>query len=215
MVESQKHSLHHVFYINESNVLALKSHREIHVVAYAFEHQEIVFLTRSIYARGTENDVRKIVSDAVEIAFSLEFAPSVRRIGLWAVVLGNLLIGFLFVNGTENAQRTQINKAPNRHLQREKGIDKMFRPVGIHAVKIVCPQTFRYAGSVYDIVECMVGELLPERVFRRKVKLDEVNAAVGEVFPRTARSHCGPHLHLSAQGFGHDKAADKTAGACY
>ena len=53
VVEGQEDSLYDVLHVYERDVLALEANGEVDVLTDAFCHQEIVFLARTIYPRGT------------------------------------------------------------------------------------------------------------------------------------------------------------------
>ena len=182
---------------------------------HALSHEEIVLLTRSVHARRAQYDVREIVAYRVEIAFCLKLAASVGSVRTRTVVLRNVLIGLSLVYGAIHAERTKEYKTLERHLQFDESVHQIARSVGVHTSEVGIVQTFGHARSVHHIVERVAVELSLERVFRRKVKLNEVDAAVGEVSSRCGLAHCRPYLHAAAQGFFYNKTANETAGTGY
>ena len=155
MVEGEEYGLHHVFDINKGDVLTLEAYGEVDVVADGFRHHEVVFLPRAIDARGSENDVWKIVAYGLEEPFGLELALAVSSIGAGVVVLGYLLIGLLFADGSHHAERTEINKAVDGHLQVEYRLDQPLGSLGVDLIERVLVEALRGSGGMDDVVEGM------------------------------------------------------------
>ena len=215
MVESQEHGLHHVAHIDERDVLPTESHGEVGVCLDALGHQEIVFFARTIDARRPEHDVGEIVANRVEILLGLQLAFSVGGVGLRNVGLANFLIRLLLADRAEDAERTEIDKALQWHLQLQQRVDKVTRAVGVHTEEIFLVQAFRHASSMHHIVELLPLHLLHELLFRREVEFDEVDALVFQKLARTGLANRSPHFHSTLQSFFDDKAANKSTGACH
>ena len=214
-VQREEHRLHDVLHIHESDVLTPVAHGKVHMRGYAPCHQEIVFLARTVHARGAQNDVREVVAYRFEVAFSLKLAPAVCGVGARNVVLAYVAVGLPLAHGSVNAQRADEHETPQGHLQRQKSVHQILRPQGVHPVEVIAVKALRHSCGMHHVVERVVSETFSQPFSRREVKLYEVYALVGEIAPRARMPHGSPHVHASAQGFLNDKAADEAARAGY
>ena len=70
-------------------------------------------------------------------------------------MLGYLLIGLLFADGSHHAERTEINKAVDGHLQVEYRLDQPLGSLGVDLIERVLVEALRGSGGMDDIVEGM------------------------------------------------------------
>ncbi len=213
-LQGQEDGLHHVGDIDEGDVLTLEAYGEVRVLLDALGHHEVVALAGTIDAGGAQDDVGEGGrGEGVEPAFSLELAAAILGVGLRGVGLADLLVGLLFADGAEDAERTDIDEAGERHGLGRQCADEILRPLGIDAAEVGLVETLGDAGGVNHIVEVMTAELLAEPFFGREVELDEVDALVLQVLPRAAATHGSPRLHSPAESLFDDEGADETAGS--
>jgi len=211
-VEGEEHGLHHIVNIDKGDVLPLVAHAEIDMPLDAFDHEKVVFLTRSVHAGGPQHDVVEVVADGVEKLLGLEFALAIEGVGARGVGLLDLLIGSLLADGTEHAERTEVDEAFQGHAQLEDGMYKIDRSLIVHLEKIVGMDALGHPGSMHDIVEIVAAELLGKPLLGRKIKFDEMDTMVLQILSRTAPAHCCPCFKPLAQCLLHDKTANETAG---
>src|SRR3712207_535454 len=121
MVEGQENGLHHIFHINESDVLPTEAHREIHMALHALRHQEIVGLTRAIDARGAQHYVGEIAAEGVEIVLCLELAAAIGGVGTGQIVLIYLLIRLPLLDSAKHTEAADEEKKPDGHFQSTDG----------------------------------------------------------------------------------------------
>ena len=86
MIQSQEYSLYYVLYIYKGDVLALESYSKVNMLLDALCHEEIIFLSRTVNSCRAEDDIRKVVADAVQIAFCLQLTLSVCSIWLRSIM---------------------------------------------------------------------------------------------------------------------------------
>ena len=86
MIQSQEYSLYYVLYIYKSDVLALESYSKVNMLLDALRHEEIIFFSRTVNSCRAEDDIRKVVADAVQIAFCLQLTLSVCSIWLRSIM---------------------------------------------------------------------------------------------------------------------------------
>ena len=86
--QCKENGLHHVEYIYEGDSLRLISGSEIHMLADALCHHEVILLARTIYSSWAQCDARQFALGChlVEIFLALEFASPVVGVGVgsWA-----------------------------------------------------------------------------------------------------------------------------------
>ena len=215
VLEGEENGLHHVFHIDKREVLLLVADREIHVSPNRLRHHKIILFARAIDTRRTQNHVWKSLFFAFFLQKFLrqEFALTVGRVRMRLVGLDDFRVGLLLANWSENAQRTQIDEAFQRHFHPQKNLRQQHRSPRIHEEKLVVVGRFREAGGVYDIVEAMAFQLLLKPLLRVQVQLDETDALVLQKLARTALANSRPHLVASRQSLFDDETADKTAGS--
>ena len=213
-LQSQEDGLHHVGDIDEGDVLTLKADCEVRVLLDALGHHEVVALTRTIDTGGAQDDVGEGGrAEGVEPAFSLELTATILGVGLRGVGLADFLIGLLLTNGAEDAERTDIDEAGERHGLGRQRADEVLGPLGIDAAEVGLVDTLGDAGGVNHIVEVMAAELLAEPLLRREVEFDEMDALVLQVLLGAAATHGSPRLHSSAESLFDDEGAYETAGS--
>ena len=181
VVECQEDSLHHVFDIHEGDVLPFETYRKVDVLFDALGHEVIVFLPWTIHAGGPEHDIVELIAHAVEIFLGHELTASVGRVWVWCVVLGDIVVGLLFPDGTEDAQTAHIDEASHRHVQFQDGLYQIAGSLVVHAEEVVGMQAFRHAGGMHDIVEIVSSELLHQLVLGVEVQFDEVDTRVLQI----------------------------------
>ena len=115
-------------------------------------HEEIIFRADRT-RQWAQNNMREIIADGVEIALGFEFAPSVSRIRFGHIVFGNLRIRSFLFDGAEDAERTQIDKSFDGHVQCQYCIHQILRALCVHTEEIVFVQAFRNAGGMNHIIE--------------------------------------------------------------
>ena len=86
MIQSQEYSLYYVLYIYKGDVLALESYCKVNMLLDALRHEKIIFLSRTINSCRAKDDIRKVVADAVQIAFCLQLTLSVCSIWLRSIM---------------------------------------------------------------------------------------------------------------------------------
>ena len=212
MVEGEEHRLHHILHIHERDVLALEAHAEVYMLLDALRHEEIVFLTRAVDARGTEHNVVELVADGVEKLLGLELALAVGGVGARRVVLSNLLVGLLFAYGPEDAQAAQVDEAPHGHLRLQDGVHQVHCALVVHLHEIGSRQALGDARSMHHIVEVVTVERLRQTILRREIKLYEMDARIAQVAPRTRTAHTSPGLEAAAQCLLHYETANESTG---
>src|SRR5574344_327638 len=108
LVDAKKDGLHHILYVDESEVLMFVAYGKVEMLFDAFGHQKVVFLSRAIYSGGTDKDVWK-VADTLKIPFGFALAESVGGIGFHLVVFFyRLVVGFM--DSSEDAQCADIDE---------------------------------------------------------------------------------------------------------
>ena len=155
MIESEEDGLHHVLYIYEGDVLALVSHGKVHMLLDAFCHQEIVFLSWTIYAGRSQDDIRELDAEAIQIFLCFPFALAVSRVRVGRIMFRDFLIRLFFSDGTEDAERADEYKPLDRHLEGDKRTYEIFGTLGVHPIEIFCMQTLGSACRMNHIVELL------------------------------------------------------------
>ena len=181
-VEGEECCLHQVFHIDECEVLWLVAHGKIHMSLDAFGHHEIVFLPWPVHSGWTQDDVRKSLLP-VEHLFTFQFALPVGRGWLWNVVIADVGIGALFLDGSENAQTADEHKSLNRFLLLSQGFHQMLGAQCVDTEEVVTVQAFGGSGSMDDIVEMMSMQLCFQFFGVAQVELYEMYAGVFQVMP--------------------------------
>ena len=212
-LKRKEDGLHHVAHIDKRDVLTAEAHGKIGVTFYRLRHQEIVALARSVDTRGPQRDAGQPVGQRVEIVLCVQFAPAVCRVGLRRVTLANLLVGLFLAYGSEDAERTQVDHALQRHVHSQQGIGQMARALGVDAAEIVLVKALRHACRMNNVVEPHAGltQLVGEPLRRTQVEFYETDAAVTQPLARTALPDGCPHLHVASQSLLHDETADEPA----
>ena len=155
MIESEEDGLHHVLYIYEGDVLALVSHGKVHMLLDAFCHQEIVLLSWTIYAGRSQDDIRELDAEAIQIFLCFPFALAVSRVRVGRIMFRDFLIRLFFSDGTEDAERADEYKPLDRHLEGDKRTYEIFGALGVHTIEIFCMQTLGSACRMNHIVELL------------------------------------------------------------
>ena len=158
MVKCQEYSLHHILNIDEGDILTLVSYSKVYMLLDALCHQEIVFLSRTIHAGRSQDDIGEVVADAVKIAFCLQLALAVCRVWSRHIILTDFLIRQLLTDGSEDAERTDEDKSLDRHPKMQDGIHQVFGSLCVNPIKVFCMQALGSAGCMHYIVELMRGE---------------------------------------------------------
>jgi len=210
MLQGQEHSLDDVSDIDEGDVLLTEADGEVGMCFDALEHHVVVALAWSVDAGRSQDDVWEGVAGSrcvttclalsvqgVQPLFGLEFAASVGGIGLWRVAVHDVTVGLLLAYGSHDAQRADVDEALHRHLQRAQRIDEVFRALGIDATEVFSVQAFGDAGSMYDVVEAVVVQLLSECAFRGEIQFDEVYPVVAQERPGAALPDGSPRLEAT------------------
>ena len=78
----------------------------------------------------------------------------------------------------------------------------------VYTEEVSLVDTFRHTCSMNDIVKGMTAELLLQLLFGVEVEVDEMDAFVLQVTPRTTLAHACPHLHSSGQSQATQQTAD-------
>ena len=146
--------------------------------------------------------------------FRSQLAPSVFRIWLGCVALTDLLVGLLLLDGSEDAEAADKDKAFQGHPHFEDSLCQILGSFGIDAMEVLFVQTLRHTGGMHHIVEVVSPELFYQLYLRREVEFDEMDPLVLQIFLRTVLAHRCPGFEASLKGFFHDKGTDKSACAC-
>ena len=178
----------------------------------ALRHHEVVVLTGTIDARGTEDDDGQ--SALQRRLLGLQFAPAIAGVGARLVGLGDGRVGLGLVDGTKDAEARQEDDALHGHRQRPDGLEEVARAVAVDTEEVGGVLTLRGPSGMDDIVEAMGTELVHEPRGVLEVQREEMDAGVLEVAERTGRAHRGPGLQPTAQGFFDDKGPDEARGSC-
>ena len=196
----QEHGLHHVGHVDESDVLWLEAHGEVGVLLDTLRHEEVVALARPVHARGPQDDKRQVGAlHRVQEPLGSQLTLSVGGVGFRMVAQADVLVGLFLAHGSVDAERTQVDKLLDGHLQCQDGPHQVLRPARVHGVEVFLFQTLRHAGGMDHVVERMPLQLLFQLRLARKVQFDEVYPGIRQVLPRTAPSYSGPHLHAASE----------------
>ena len=131
----------------------------------------------------------------VEHLFTFQFALPVGRGWLWNVVIADVGIGALFLDGSKNAQTADEHESLNRFLLLSQGFHQMLGAQCVDTEEVVTVQAFGCSGSMDDIVEMMSMQLCFQFFGVAQVELYEMYAGVFQVSPRTAFPDGSPCLH--------------------
>ena len=140
----------------------------------ALEHHKVIALSGTIDARRPQDNIgqqfliprSQFLIQSAEPLFGLQLALSISRIGLSSVILLDFRIGLLLADGSHDAQRTDIDKALQWHLQLHDGAHQVHRPFRIDATEVFFVQALRHTRCMDDIVEGMSLQLFLQRFLR-------------------------------------------------
>ena len=123
-------------------------------------HEEIVFLPGAVNACGAQDHVGETVAYGLDEALCLELALAIGGVRFREVVLCNLLIRLLLLDGAKYAERTQVHKLVDGHLQVEQRFDQSLGSLGVDLVEVFGMQALGQAGCMHHVVEVVVGQRL-------------------------------------------------------
>ena len=122
------------------------------------------------------------------------------------------------MDGTVDAQRTDVQELPGHHAQLREQTDEPARGVVVDVVEVLLAAALRRPGTVDDIVPCPLGvavaaQLLLQPPVIAQVQLGETDTGILQPGAAAGRTHACPGLHPATERLFDQEASDEAAGS--
>ena len=173
---------------------------------------------RSIHTRAAENGIRKVLLH-LQVGLSLELRHSIAGVGHRYLLRGEWLVGD-FIAHTHSTEAADEQEILGHCIGSNEAIHERAHKLIVDAVEVEEIHALGGTEIVHHIVPLAAhrshrfGNLCSEIVAVGIIKLNEIDALIGEKLARSGAAHSRPRLVAALKSRSHHKAADKSTGTC-